>query len=140
MSADLHPAPPRTIDGFLNLMAQPIFGGGLAWAVVASTWPQTQLAFDKFSVRKVAAYSEGDIARIVATDGVISNPLKVGAVIRVARELQVITKQHGSVKKWLDSCADHDARIAALRSLPHLGPWGAYYVLAKAGYPVPTWT
>lgn len=140
MPADLSPTPPRTVDGFLNLIAQPIFGGGLAWAVIESTWPATKDAFDTFSVRKVAAYSDVDVARLVATEGVISNVAKIRAIIRVAQELQVITKSKGSVRKWLDGCADHDARLLALRSLPHLGPWGAYYVLAKAGYPVPSWT
>lgn len=139
MPADLDPTPPRTVDGFLELMAQPILGGGLAWSVIESTWPTTRVAFDRFSVKKVAAYGVADIERVVRTDGVISNPAKIGAVVRVAQELQDIAKRHGSVKKWLDACENHDARVGALRSLPHLGPWGAYYVLAKAGYSVPQW-
>lgn len=139
MPADLQAAPPRTVDGFLNIIAQPIFGGGLAWAVIESTWPSTREAFERFSVRKVAAYGDVEVARIVATEGVISNPAKIRSVIAVARQLQVITRQHGSVKRWLDAFDDHDARIAGLRSLPHVGAWGAYYVLAKAGYQVPAW-
>jgi hypothetical protein len=54
-------------------------------------------------------------------------------VIAVARRLQVITRKHGSVKRWLDACEDHDDRIA----VPHIGAGNAHYILAKAGYRVP---
>ena len=128
-----------TSTQFLSLIAQTIFGGGLAWHVIESTWPITTRAFDNFSVKKVAAYTDNDVNRIVATEGVISNVAKIRAVIRVAQELQLITKRSGSVRKWLGNYGSHEERVAALRSLPHTGPWGAYYVLVKAGYDAPRW-
>ena len=133
MPADLAPAPPRTVDGFLNLIAQPIFGGGLAWAVIESTWPVTRDAFDRFSVKKVAAYTDVDVARLLATEGVISNVAKIRAVIRVANELQAITKQHGSVRKWLDGCDGHDARLGALRSLSARWTLGCVLRVGESG-------
>lgn len=139
MPADLTPTAPRTGDGVLELMARPIFGAGLSWEIVGSTWHETRTAFERFSVRKVADYRAHDIARIVETPGVIGNERKVQSVIGAARHLQKQGRRHGSVRKWLDGCIDHQARLDALTEIPGVGPWGAYYVLAKCGYPVPPW-
>lgn len=140
MPADLTPKPPRTGDGLLELIARPIFGAGLAWEVVESTWPATGEAFDRFSVRRVSGYGDEDVHRILADQGVIHNERKVRAVVSAARFVGARGRTHGSARKWLDSYPDHEARLRALIEIPGVGPWGAYYVAAKCGYSVPAWT
>ena len=139
MPADLTPEPPRTADDMLELIAKPVFGAGLNWAVVEHAWPATREAFERFSVRKVAAYQEADVRRILATPGVIQNERKIQSVVACARQLAEKGRRHGSVRKWIHTHPDHTARLAALDDLPGVGPWGAYYVVAKSGFPVPAW-
>lgn len=137
MSADLTPAPPRTIDGYLQLAARAIFAAGLAWSTVEARWPDIREAFDGMSARSVAAYREADIERLLAAPGVVRNRAKIEAVVAAARLLSEARDRHGSVNAWLRARDGYSERARALRAIPFIGSFGAFYVLAVAGFDVP---
>ena len=139
MPADLTARNIRTTDQFLELFARAVFASGLSWSVVEKRWPLTREAFDRFSCGKVAALANTDLARLGTTPGVIANDRKIVAVREAARFLMNKRSECGSIRRWLDSLAGFDEQQRALRSVPFIGPFGAYYVLAVSGYDVPVY-
>lgn len=137
MPADLTPNPPRTVDGYLRLMARAIFSAGLSWAMVDARWPALQAAFDGFSAKRVAAYGKSDLDRILRAPGVVHNRGKAAAVVAAAGLLSEQRDRHGSVTAWLESLGTFEERARRLRRVPYLGPFGAFYVLSVAGFEVP---
>ncbi|MDF1595618.1 MAG: DNA-3-methyladenine glycosylase I [Acidimicrobiia bacterium] len=142
MPADLTARNIRTIDQFLELFARAIFASGLSWAVVDRNWAAIRLAFGRFSAVDVAALTNRDIERLCATPGVIGNQRKIAAVGRAAQLLVERKAEFGSVGRWIQSLGDFPDQQDGLRSIPFIGPFGAYYVLSVAGFAVPdyeTW-
>jgi 3-methyladenine DNA glycosylase Tag len=142
MPFDLSPNPPRTVDGYLELIARVTFAVGMSWQSVEPRWPKIRSAFDRFSVRKVASYTEKDLARVLAAPGMIRNERKAAAIAASARRLARLRDEHGSVRRWLEGLDGFDEQQRALRTFDYVGPWGAYYVLSVAGFDVPpyeTW-
>ncbi len=137
MPFDLTVRPPRTGDGFLDLVARVIFASGLRWQTVETRWGAIREAFERFSVGKVARYGTGHVGRLMAAEGMIANRAKIEAVITAASRLEEAGATKGSVRRWLNGLDGFDERRKALCDLPYVGRWGAYYVLAVAGYPVP---
>ncbi len=137
MPADTTPRRPRTVDGYLRLMARTILAAGLAWSTVEALWPALNAAFEGFSARKVAAFRPADIERILQEPGVLQNRKKVEAVVAAARLLCEARDRHGSVTAWLQSFPTGQERVRALRRAPYVGRFGAFYVLSVVGFEVP---
>jgi DNA-3-methyladenine glycosylase I len=74
---------------------------GLSWDTILKKQKSFRDAFDGFVIRKVAAYDETDVARLLADSGIIRNRLKVNAAIYNARKILEIQKEHGSFKNWI---------------------------------------
>ena len=86
-----------------ELQSLELFQAGLSWELILKKRPTTVAAFDGFDVDRVAAYGEGDVARLLADPGIIRNRLKVDAAIANARRIQALRASHGSFKGWLDA-------------------------------------
>ncbi len=93
---------PKNADGYLESMARAVFAAGLAWGVVEKKWPTTQIAFDNFSVSKVASYDQTDIDRLMADTGIVRNYKKVVALIDNARSIEVTEKEFGSMAGYIE--------------------------------------
>jgi DNA-3-methyladenine glycosylase I len=78
-----------------------IFQAGLSWEIVLKKRPAMQVAFDGFSVDKVAAYGEADSLRLLADPAIIRNRLKIKAIIENAKRIQGLRGQ-GGFAAWLD--------------------------------------
>ncbi len=76
---------------------------GLSWITILKKADNFRKAYDKFNIKKVAAYGEADRARLLADAGIIRNRLKVNAAIVNAQKLLELKKEHGSFKGWLDA-------------------------------------
>jgi 3-methyladenine DNA glycosylase Tag len=94
----------RGDDRFLAGMTHAIFSSGFSWAVVEQKWPGFEKAFHGFNPRKVALYSDDDIARLLKDTRIIRNGAKIQATIENARFVLETAKQHGSfgafLKQW----------------------------------------
>lgn len=79
---------------------------GLSWDTVLKKRDIFRSCFDRFDFDKIAAYSEGDVERIMNTPGMIRSRRKIEAVIGNARCVQKIREEFGSFSAYLWSYTD----------------------------------
>ncbi|SRR6266568_3692302 len=79
---------------------------GLSWITVLRKREGYRRAFAGFDVRKVAAFGDDDIARLLADPGIIRNRLKVSSTITNARVVLELQGRHGSLDAYLWSFVD----------------------------------
>jgi DNA-3-methyladenine glycosylase I len=84
---------------------------GLSWETILKKKDNFAAAYDAFDIATVAAYGEGERARLLADAGIIRNRLKVNAAIHNAGRLLEIQGEEGSFKNWLDR--HHPLELAA---------------------------
>ncbi len=89
-------------DLFARLVLE-INQAGLSWTTILQKRDNFMRAFEGFSVARVAAYGEADVARLLADAGIIRNRLKVAAAIENARRIARIQQERGSFAAWLDA-------------------------------------
>jgi DNA-3-methyladenine glycosylase I len=70
---------------------------GLSWATILHKRDGYRRAFDGFEPAAVAAYGEGDVARLLADPGIVRNRLKVEAAIANARATLAAQARDGSL-------------------------------------------
>ncbi len=75
---------------------------GLSWETILKKEKSFRKAYSGFSIKKVAAYTAKDRARLMADAGVIRNRLKINAAIENANTILALQKSHGSFKSWLE--------------------------------------
>jgi len=89
-------------DEIFERLVLEINQAGLSWSTILNKQQNFKIAFDNFSIRKVAAYNNIDIERLLNDAGIIRNKLKINAAIYNANRILELQKEHGSFKKWLD--------------------------------------
>ncbi len=75
---------------------------GLSWTTILKKKYNFYKAYNKFNVKKVAAYGQEDFDRLMSDAGIIRNRLKINAAIENAKKIIEIQKEFGSFKNWLD--------------------------------------
>ncbi len=75
---------------------------GLSWTTILKRQEHFRKAYHDFDIKKVAAYKEKDVLRLLSDVGIIRNKLKVNAAIENAKNILAIQKEFGSFKNWLD--------------------------------------
>lgn len=75
---------------------------GLSWLTILKKKDNFVKAYNQFEVKRVAAYGQKDIERLLGDAGIIRNKLKVNAAIHNAKQILLIQDSHGSFEKWLD--------------------------------------
>ena len=75
---------------------------GLSWETILKKEKSFREAYSNFDVKKVAAYAEADIARLLNDAGIIRNRLKVNAAIENAKAILSLQKEFRSFEKWLE--------------------------------------
>ena len=93
-----------------------LFVAGLNWSVIDNKWPGFKKAFYDFSIGEVAKFSEKNIQTLMKDEGIVKNEKKIRAVVYNAKEIQNLTKQHGSFHNYLNSFGDENLLIHDLRS------------------------
>ncbi len=74
---------------------------GLSWLTILKRREGYRKAFDDFDVERIADYTQNDVDRLLADEGIIRNRLKVASTIRNARGTLLIRKEHGSLDAFL---------------------------------------
>jgi len=78
------------------------FQAGLSWSTILRKRPAFRTAFAGFDPVRVAAFGEGDRARLMADAGIVRNGSKIEATIsNAARSLELI-ERHGSLAAYFD--------------------------------------
>jgi len=90
-------------DELLGRFILEINQAGLSWTLMLRKQASFRLAYDNFSIEKIAAYNEADRERLMQDAGVIRNKLKINAAIVNAQKILELRKEYGSFKGWLDA-------------------------------------
>lgn len=69
---------------------------GLSWSIVLNKREVLRRCFNNFDYDQVAQYKVEDVARIMATDGMIKSRRKIEAIINNAKCFQQIRQEYGS--------------------------------------------
>lgn len=128
---------PVSDDAYFENMSRVIFQAGLKWNVIEKKWPTTRKAFERFSIAKVACFTDVDVKRLLKDEGIVRNRDKVCATIQNAIEFQNIKKQHGSFQTYLDSLDKSKNYSLVVKELTkqfkRLGPSSASLFLYTVG-------
>jgi DNA-3-methyladenine glycosylase I len=95
--------PLRRDDELFERLMLEINQAGLSWLTILKKREGFRQAYHDFALEKVAAYDDGDRARLLADAAIIRNRLKVDAAIENARRILGLRDSHGSFAAWLDA-------------------------------------
>ncbi|MDP7662927.1 MAG: DNA-3-methyladenine glycosylase I [Nitrospinota bacterium] len=90
------------------------FQAGLSWRTILYKRTAFRRAFARFSPRKVAAFTEKDIRRLLSDAGIVRHRGKIEATIENARRFLVLSKENGGFSRYIDSLP---ANLEELRRL-----------------------
>jgi DNA-3-methyladenine glycosylase I len=76
---------------------------GLSWDLMLKKQVKFKAAFNNYDIKKIANYTESDIARLVDDAGIIRNKLKINAVIHNAGVVLSLIQEYGSFGKWIEA-------------------------------------
>lgn len=74
---------------------------GLSWLTILRKRENFRKAFDKFDAKKIAAYKEPKLKKLMQDAGIIRNRLKIEATVRNARGFLAIQEEFGSFAKYM---------------------------------------
>ena len=95
--------PINSDDDLFGRLILEINQAGLSWTTILNKQENFKKAYDGFQIKKVAAYGEKDVERLLNNAGIIRNRLKIAAAIHNAQVIITLQKTHGSFKQWLDA-------------------------------------
>ena len=93
---------------------------GLSWLTILKRRENYERAFDGFDPRKVAAYSNADVQRLLQDAGIVRNRLKIESAILNARKALDVIKREGSFASFLWRYVDNVPRQNTWTSLSEL--------------------
>ena len=76
------------------------FQAGLSWITILKKRDAFRAGFDGFDVRKVAAYTEADVERLLADAGIVRHRGKIEAVIHNAGRAIELRREFGSLARY----------------------------------------
>jgi DNA-3-methyladenine glycosylase I len=96
------------------------FQAGLSWSTILKKREGFRRAFDGFDPEKIASYSEGDVARLLADPGIVRNRLKVAASISNAQAFLRAMEEPGGFSGlvWSFAPSSPRARPVSLADIP----------------------
>jgi DNA-3-methyladenine glycosylase I len=77
------------------------FQAGLSWITILKKRPAFRAAFDNFDAARIAAYTEDDVARLMADPGIVRNRLKIQASITNAQAFLQTQQECGSFDAFI---------------------------------------
>ena len=128
-----------SLNDYLEVITRAVFQAGLSWASIAQHWDAFRSAFDGFDAEKVAAYTEGDVDRLLHAPGILHSARKIRATMHNAQTLTELDRAHGGFEKYLESFPNYTALSADIkRRFKFMGEMNVWYFLFRVRRPVPT--
>ena len=97
--------------GLFEALSLEVFQSGLSWSTVLRKREAFRAAFTNFNPDAVAAFTDADVARLIADEGIIRNHRKVLATIQNARAT-VALRAEGGLAEFLWSFAPEPGSTA----------------------------
>jgi DNA-3-methyladenine glycosylase I len=94
--------PLSTDDELFERLVLEINQAGLSWTTILNKQNHFRLAYDHFSIEKVAHYSDDAVRRLLNDTGIIRNRLKIQAAIHNANVILQLQSECGSFHKWIE--------------------------------------
>ncbi|QSB06475.1 DNA-3-methyladenine glycosylase I [Natronoglycomyces albus] len=137
-------------DALFERISLEAFQSGLSWITILRKRENFRAAFDKFRIESVAAYTDRDVERLLADEGIVRNRAKILATIANAR---AILELDGSLEdllwsfqpqprrrpRWLSDVPASTPESKALskdlkkRGFSFVGPTTAYAMMQAIG-------
>ena len=76
------------------------FQSGLSWITILRKRENFRKAFDKFDIKKIVAYTDKDVERLVLDAGIIRHRGKIKSVINNAQRALELKKEFGSLAAY----------------------------------------
>ncbi len=83
---------------------------GISWRIVLNKRESFRKAFDKFDPKKVSAYTEKDIKRLLADKGIIRNRRKIESAINNAKRFLETKKEFKTFDSYIWSFVDYKTK------------------------------
>lgn len=80
---------------------------GLSWLIILKKRPEYRKAFANFDPKKIARFTDKDVARLMKNAGIIRNLSKIKSFINNAQAYLKVEKEFGSFDKFLWQFVDH---------------------------------
>lgn len=77
------------------------FQAGLSWKTILHRREHFKKAFAGFDYKKVAKYTDDDVAKLMNNEGIIRNKLKIIGTIKNAKAFIQIQKEYGSFDNYI---------------------------------------
>jgi DNA-3-methyladenine glycosylase I len=88
------------------------FQSGLSWRTILAKRENFRAAFRGFDFDKIARFTERDVARLLADEGIVRHRGKIEAVINNARQARALVKSEGSLASFLWRYEPAQGRLA----------------------------
>lgn len=101
------------------------FQAGLSWHTILKKRDNFRKAFDKFDVKKVAAYNDKKLQILIEDTGIIRNQLKIKSAVSNAQAFIKIQEEFGSFSKYIWAFVDGkpiDNKPQNLKDVPATTP------------------
>lgn len=129
---------PATLGDYLEVMTRAVFQAGLSWASIAQRWTGFREAFEGFDCEKVAAFTEGDVDRLMRDDRILHSARKIRATIQNAQKILQLESEHGTFATYLQSFPDYKTLAVDIRKqFKFMGEMNVWYFLFRVREPVP---
>ena len=106
-------APLHDDQKLFEFMVLDAMQAGLSWRIVLHKRQRFKEVLHGFDPAKVAGYSDQDLDRLAATEGIIRNRQKLAASITNARAVLTVQEEFGSLDAYLWQFVDGRPRINA---------------------------
>jgi DNA-3-methyladenine glycosylase I len=99
---------------------------GLSWSTILKRREAYRRAFQQFDLDRVAAFDEGDVARLLANSEIIRNRQKIVSTIENARRILALKKEEGrSFDAYVWSFVDGRPIVHDIKTLSDLAAFSA---------------
>ena len=127
-----------SLNDYLEVMTRAVFQAGVSWAMIAAKWDGFRDAFFNFEVARVAAFDEGDVARLSADETILRSPKKIRATIKNAQTILELHGAHNGFENYLRSFPDYPTFAKDFRKrFKFMGEMNVWYFRFRVGEDVP---
>ena len=88
---------------WLSAMTKCVFQAGFNWQLIENKWDRFEEVFEVFDIGRWLMMSNDDLDRLLKTEGIVRNAIKIRSVGRNAALLAEIADSHGSAGKYFST-------------------------------------
>lgn len=128
----------RGLADYLEILTKAMFQAGVSWKLVDDKWPAFREVFADFDPKKVAAFDQADVERLLQDARILRSPKKIQGTIENAKAILAIDSEFKGFKNYLRSKGSYKSLSTDMRKrFKYIGELSVYYFLFRVKEPVP---